>query len=460
MSTLIKKRKFGLFLLGIVQLIVLSVIAVMQLNLSYYTISLLAIVQCVVNIILLKIVCNLPVICIPNMFSVFSLFFHCGQIIKEGLNVQGTVPLPFQYYADESVIQKACLFYLMSQATYFIGLASTPDANTSCIPEKWNRRNEVDTKIYGKSLMIVGVIPRLYIDISSFLGALSQGYRGVYSLYFPQMVQSIAFFFDAGIILYLFGLKEKKKMRATLFVVLLYKCLMMTTGARQEKVAYLIVLLYLYFFVCNTVTVGKIAIVLVGCIAGFIFISAIGTVRTGSRSGIHDVLELVQSGQMSNIFGSALGEFGSAFDTLEVAVKYTPEYITYGYGNSYLAGLISIFPLVVKQIPFLDKATIFVHQLPSGIYFALGGSYLGELYYNFSWVGLFGSAVIGRFMGKLNSGIALSTQQNTLYGAWCAIISTAMIMFVRGYFTDMMQKLVWTYFIIYLVYGYLKRRST
>lgn len=308
--------------------------------------------------------------------------------------------------------------------------------------------------------MIVGVIPRLYIDISSLLGALSQGYRGVYSLYFPQMIQSIAFFFDAGIILYLFGLKEKKKMRATLFVVLLYKCLMMTTGARQEKVAYLIVLLYLYFFVCNTVTVGKIAMVVAGCVAGFIFISAIGTVRTGSSSGIKDVLELMQSGQMSNIFGSALGEFGSAFDTLEVAVKYTPAYITYGYGTSYLAGLISIIPLVVKQIPFLDKATIFVHQLPGGVYFALGGSYLGELYYNFSWLGLIGSAIIGKFMGKLNLGIVLSKQHNALYGAWCAIISTAMIMFVRGYFTDMMQKLVWTYFIISLVYAYLKRRST
>ena len=123
MNVLMTKRKVGLLLLGIVQLIVLSMIAAMQLNLSYYTISVLAIVQCVVNIILLKIVCNLPVLCIPNMFSVFSLFFHCGQIIKEGFNVQGTVPLPFQYYADEGVIQKACLFYLMSQATYFIGLA-------------------------------------------------------------------------------------------------------------------------------------------------------------------------------------------------------------------------------------------------------------------------------------------------------------------------------------------------
>lgn len=94
--------------------------------------------------------------------------------------------MPFQYYADEGVIQKACLFYLMSQATYFIGLASTPDANTSFISDKWNQRNEVDTKVYGKALMIVGVIPRLYIDISSLLGALSQGYRGVYSLYFPK----------------------------------------------------------------------------------------------------------------------------------------------------------------------------------------------------------------------------------------------------------------------------------
>lgn len=74
MNVLMTKRKVGLFLLGIVQLIVLSVIAATQLNLSYYTIFVLAIVQCVVNIILLKIVCNLPVLCIPNMFSVFSLF--------------------------------------------------------------------------------------------------------------------------------------------------------------------------------------------------------------------------------------------------------------------------------------------------------------------------------------------------------------------------------------------------
>ena len=137
MNVLMTKRKVGLFLLGIVQLIVLSMFVAMQLNLSYYTISVLAIVQCVVNI-----VCNLPVLCIPNMFSVFSLFFHCGQIIKEGVNVQGTVPLPFQYYADEGVIQKACLFYLMSQATYFIGLASTPDANTLFISDKWNLRAE------------------------------------------------------------------------------------------------------------------------------------------------------------------------------------------------------------------------------------------------------------------------------------------------------------------------------
>lgn len=81
MNVLMTKRKVGLFLLGIVQLIVLSVIAAMQLNMSYYTISVLAIVQCFVNIILLKIVCNLPVLCIPNMFSIVL-----GRLVRRSIS--------------------------------------------------------------------------------------------------------------------------------------------------------------------------------------------------------------------------------------------------------------------------------------------------------------------------------------------------------------------------------------
>lgn len=459
MSTLITKRKFILIWFGILQIVFLAVLMITKNHMSYLEIAVLAIVQCVVNIVLLKVLIDLPIICLVNMFSVFSLFFHCGQIIKEAFEISGTVPLPFQNYADENTVLKACFFYLLSQSTYFIGLASVADTRDFSVSNRWEKKNEIDCRQYGKALILVGVIPRLYIDIVSLFGAISQGYKGVYSLYFPQMIQSMAFFFDAGIILYLLGTKDKKICRAVLIATLLYKCLMMTTGARQEKVAYLLVILYLYFFICNRVTFKKLMVLAVGCVVGFAFISAIGTVRAGSASGVTDVLNFMQSGQMTDVFGSALGEFGSALDTLEVAFVYTPDYMPYGYGRSYLAGIFSVIPLLVNKIPFLSNTTIFVSQIPQRVQFALGGSYQGELFYNFSWFGILGSVVIGRFMKKLDSGVKCNSHGNTLYAAWCAIVATAMIMFVRGYVTDMMQKLVWTFALISLVYRYIKWKN-
>ena len=55
----------------------------------------------------------------------------------------------------------------------------------------------------------------------------------------------------------------------------------------------------------------------------------------------------------------ALGEYGSAFNTLIVSVNYTPDTIYYGLGRSYVAGFFSVIPLLVAQIPSLHEAAIF-----------------------------------------------------------------------------------------------------
>lgn len=62
-------------------------------------------------------------------------------------------------------------------------------------------------------MIIFGIIPRLYIDIVSLIGARNSGYEGVYSIYIPQAIQSIAFFFDAGMIFLIYGLRDKKKQK-------------------------------------------------------------------------------------------------------------------------------------------------------------------------------------------------------------------------------------------------------
>lgn len=451
------KTKFMMVVLFCGQLLVNLMLIAYRVDFSYTQMSVLAITETVIDIIVLKTICSFPVVSIPNIFAFFSLMFHCGQLIKEGFNIEGTVPLPFEYYGDAMTIQKSFTFFLLSQTVYFIAVG------ISCgklQKEKKVNKRQADISVYGKILVLIGVIPRLYIDILSLVGARANGYEGVYSIYFPQAIQSIAFFFDAGLFFLLYAQTDRRKQKFYLVAVIVYKCIMMSTGARQDKVAFLLVWLYVYFFIINKITVKKLALLVVVCIAGFMFVSAIGTIRVNDTVSLSQTLSLLQSGTMNNVIGGALGEFGSAFDTLEVAIKYTPSEIPFGWGKSYVAGLLSIIPLLVNQIPSLAKAVIFVNQLPKHVTFALGGSFLGELFYNFSWFSIIGSSVVGAFITKLHNGIVDDSSCDIFYKAWYSILATAMILFVRGYFTDMMQKLVWTYIAIYIIRMYLAKRET
>ena len=281
------KTKFMMVVLFCGQLLVNLMLIAYRVDFSYTQMSVLAITETVIDIIVLKTICSFPVVSIPNIFAFFSLMFHCGQLIKEGFNIEGTVPLPFEYYGDAMTIQKSFTFFLLSQTVYFIAVG------ISCgklQKEKKVNKRQADISVYGKILVLIGVIPRLYIDILSLVGARANGYEGVYSIYFPQAIQSIAFFFDAGLFFLLYAQTDRRKQKFYLVAVIVYKCIMMSTGARQDKVAFLLVWLYVYFFIINKITVKKLALLVVVCIAGFMLVSAIGTIRVNDTVSLSQTL--------------------------------------------------------------------------------------------------------------------------------------------------------------------------
>lgn len=452
----ISKKRLIVLMIICLQLLLAVAVGIANTQLDYGHMSIMAIGQTVLNVILLKLTCDLPIISLPNFFGFVSMVFHCGQLIKEGFSIDGAVPLPFENYGDILTIQKSFFFYFLSQAMYFITILLMRGRKGRI--ETWEAKNCVDIYLYGKILIAIGIIPRMCIDFVSVSGARMGGYEAVYSLYFPQPIQSMAFFFDVGMFFFLFASKNTKRQSIVFWGMIFYKCFIMTSGSRQDKVAFLLVWIYVYFFITKRITVRKILVLGTACVGGFWFISAIGAIRTADVVEISQVMNLLQSGTMTNVFGGALGEFGAAFNTLEVAVKYTPDYIDYGYGRSYIAGILSIIPFLVSRIPVLSETVVFLDQLPRSITFAFGGSYLGELYYNFSWFGVLGSIGIGAFMIKLHDGLVSQDDMGDVYKVWCAIVATAMILYVRGYFADMVQKLVWTYILINLIYLYSKRK--
>lgn len=459
---MLKIRKSKLIALSILCLQILSfaIFELYKVQWNYKQMSIMVLSQILINVVVLK-SCGFPIMSVPNLFGFFSLLFHCGQIIKKGFDIKGTVPLPFENYATQSTIQAAFSFYLISQVVYYTAVLINfhTDKIHTMQSEKMGKFDQLEPALCGKVLLFVGVLPRIYVDALSLIGAKTSGYEGVYSLYIPQVVQSMAFFFDAGLLFLLLS-NQKRAKKIWLFIgILAYKCLMMATGSRQDKVAFLLIWIYLYFFVINKITFGKSFVLAAASIAGFIFISAIGAVRGGASVGIKQALDVVQGGRLNNIIGGALGEFGASLDTLEVAIQYTPSQIPYGFGRSYLAGILSIIPLVVNQIPFLAKTVIFLHQLPNDLTFAFGGSYLGELFYNFSWFGIIGNYVVGFVNTRIHNGLIKEGKKQSIQKCLDAVVATAMILFVRGYFTDMVQKLAWTYFAIYCVWLYQKRKS-
>lgn len=443
----IEKNKFLFMLLGILELLVLGVLCVSQLTLSYMSMALIGILQWGINVFLLKLYGKLEIISIPNIFSFFSLVFHCGQIIKSGFDIPGMSPLPFENYASFNEIYASFMFYCFSQVIYCVAVCLKLDSGRGFLTNtsRWNLLNKEMVCYLGKLLLLVGIIPRLYIDVTSIQNAAIGGYEGVYTKYYPQAIQSLAFFFDAGLIFLIYTLRSVKSKRALFMTITVYKCLMMTTGARQEKVAFLLIWIYAYLFVVNKINLKGVVFLIVAGIGGAVLISAIGAVRVSESISVFDVVDYFKHGEINNIVGNFLGEFGGALNTLEVAIRYTPSNIMYGYGRTYIAGILSVVPLLVAKIPELAKTAYFLDQLPGSIIFAFGGSYLGEIFYNFAWMGVFVSGIIGAVLGKVHNKIQKSYSSNLFDRCWYTVLSIALILYIRGYFVDMVQKLVWAY---------------
>lgn len=372
-----KREKFGIrswtavgHMLFLWETLLIVLVLLHHMSMSLRQMALAAIVQAVVNIIILDRVVGNPLVSIPNMFMLFSLLFHAGQIIKEGLNIPGEVPLPFELYGDNEQVQQAFQFYMLSQLLLTVGIYLA--GKVFKVEEKPRKELFPDNALWcGKVLLAIGVLPRLFIDLRALWAARSAGYMGVYSLYTPQIVGTLAFFFDAAMLFLLFGLTDKKR-RILFIAVLLYKCIMMSAGSRQEKVGFLLVWLFLYYFVLQKINYKKMVGLLVFCVVGIMFIMAIGSVRATNSAGLAGAIRAMFSGKMANMIGNVLGEFGAALDTIIIAIHYAPEEISYGLGRTYIAGAMSVIPALVSKIPTLADTTSFTSQLSQDIVFSLG----------------------------------------------------------------------------------------
>lgn len=429
----LKKRKtFAYILIFIVTFFCASLLYAFR---SYQAEALILLTSILVSLLALLWLKLIRFFSLESFFIILMFIFHCGQLIKVGFSIKGDIPFDFRNYGNEQTTIQSLFFYLFSQSAVFLGMIWSCEKNINA-----NVRGgiKIDVPKTALLLILIGFLPRIYIDFTQFFASLSEGYSGVYSLYIPQPVHTVAFFCDIGLILALLN-KHKNYTFFLFYSVLLYKILMMTTGARQEKIAFLIVWIFIYFFVNQNFKIKNIVIpvLLFGVLIFTTYI--IGE----TRNNISSAKEVASIFNLEKMIGDFLGEFGSALCTLEVPIERTGEIVDFGLGKSYIAGFFSIIPLLVSRIGNLSGETIFLSKF-AGTRF-LGGSFLGEAFYNFGWFGLFVPFLVGFLFKRCVDIVRNKALANTLKYILSIIIIICLILFIRGYFTDFIQKIVWVW---------------
>ena len=394
------------------------------------------------------------------LFLVANWIFNCGQIacIAAGHGYADVLNLDFRLFGTQTAIETAFRFYLYSQTLIAAGIFLFQKLPADKIPRDKAAFGINNTKAVAKCLIVAGLPFWLYVNASKMIAAARGAYRGVYSLVIPAPVQAASFFFEAGLLLMLLIVGRERKGAALFWAVVAINVILMATGSRQYSVCFLAVWCLIYFYYLKRLSVvGAVSMVLV-CVMLLFVIDAFGELRTAGFS-IELFSAYLANASFFDVVWDSLGEFGCAFSTLVVCVGYVPAGLSYGLGNTYLAGLLSVIPTLVSYFPGLKSATLFTRLIPGTSSF--GGSMLGEFYYNFGWFGLVGPFLIGILLAWCQNRLNESNEKKRLVFVWvAAVVSVFLLLFIRGYFTEAIMKLVYVFLAAWIADGIVRRFSS
>lgn len=463
-----RDRKNKQYIVGILIQILFSIVCVIILSITdnLLTIAIVAILQLFVHILVLLKNFNLKVFSIPIIFIVFTFLTHLGHLPLNAFNINEHIPSFFDVIniVAENVYLNAIKFVIYSQTFLVFGIMVYL---MSFNKEKYdinNHKEIIERKVVlkiGKIFFALGIFPGLYVDISKIILYLSGGYLNTYLLDTNGILYFFSNMWKFGIIMILIGIQDKiTKVKIVYLASLIYLTIIMVSGNRLSSIMFILTITYIYFHV---ILKGKVKRPLFYCLIGYlllVLVNFIGSYRNISFDQIELVTSLSKAFMSSALF-DAMGEFGVTMISLCYSIMFFPAEISYGYGATYPLGFVTIIPNLLGMYDSIINHLIYVYNFPLGYVEALGGSYLGELYYNFGTIGIFFTLFIGMYIMFIEAKLRDSIKNRK----WLVtIIYVSVVPFIfmwtRGYFKDLIRIFVWQYILIKLFYFYYLNKNT
>lgn len=401
---------------------------------------------------------------ILNLFMFFLLFliiFNFGQFIAMFLNsmdmkVLNAYTNSLIAFSRDVMFKSACIAYFSILCLHIGGLIAFRKRGNSLV--KTNiELNVIHCKYVGIVMFFICLIPTIIFDLAYLQQALNAGYSLSSLSINYGIIDDLARTMKVSIIFLLIGYKDRKKTSKIIFyLAVLYSVFKIwIIGQRGYEFIFLIIISFIYYryiqrFNFRTfIKLGLIIVFLLSLMNSIVYIR-----ETTDKVSLSRVIDNIFH---NNIVIEVLAEFGSTFYTTELIVYHVPEYMNFSYGIEYASSLLSVFPNIGNLNNYLNSINIIrIVGVKSGI--GIGGSLIGEAYYNFGYGVFIFMIIVGSLLSKLFFKVLTKKGQvNFLKVAISLALYQNIIWLCRDSIMSFPRKCIFELFLPYIIYWIVKK---
>lgn len=178
--------------------------------------------------------------------------------------------------------------------------------------------------------------------------------------------------------------------------------------------------------------------------------------ETSISEFLSNISLFTESSQNSNIILETVGTFGETIYTPYLVVS-DYETIHPFFGECFIKSIVAIMPDIGSVFSELNKESIYAKMLNTSS--PIGGSFAGEMYYNFGSLYPIMSALIGFLFEKLSKKInMLIKTKQFVYATLPIIILSLSLWWVRDSVGNLTRQIVWFVILIFIYGGFNNRQ--
>lgn len=369
---------------------------------------------------------GIKLISIQVCFFLISYFFHMFRIVYCYIITDGQYKLEFWVNSD-SIVAQGCKLYIVAAFFFILGIVST---NRSYRLHTLKREISDDSLCQiGWIFLLIGIGPRVAIDIEKIKISMVGGYLASYEVSLAGRGTIATFAYTGVLFLLLAKRKQLFFCRVLALIAILYEGVVMLSGNRFIHISIILCIIYVY---CRYVEQFKIKNILLIGVLGTLFITYMDAVREIRLDGIHlsTLSDVFRKQLLDNPIVDMLLEMGGTMNTVLLSIENFPSYAPYGMGRTYLYFIPNLIPKIHWGFDY--RYLTYVYQFPA--YESLGGSYLGELYYNFGAYSVFFTYLIGKALSVMDRKMSGENRRAIYATAYYLPVILYMLTYIRGYF--------------------------